>query len=109
MGVNKGAKDIKSRRRKRSLLHRLSEMLDMPPQVIPNCSETVITLSENMSLSISSCKKIMRYDEDAISLLFGKYTLDLTGERLSLRSCRDGSLELTGIIDSIRFDRNCKK
>lgn len=39
-----------------------------------------------------------------IRLSLGKYELEVTGRDLSLKSCLNKSLELTGIIDSVSFD-----
>jgi hypothetical protein len=91
-------------RRKRSFSQRFLESVDLPQSVSPFIPETVITISENMTLNVSSCKKILCYREDMIRLSLGKYELEVTGRDLSLKSCLNKSLELTGIIDSVSFD-----
>ena len=91
-------------RRKRSFFQRFLESVDLPQSVSPFIPETVITISENMTLNVSSCKKILCYREDMIRLSLGKYELEVTGRDLSLKSCLNKSLELTGIIDSVSFD-----
>lgn len=91
-------------RRKRSFSQRFLESVDLPQSVSPFIPETVITISDNMTLNVSSCKKILCYREDMIRLSLGKYELEVTGRGLSLKSCLNKSLELTGIIDSVGFD-----
>ena len=91
-------------RRKRSFSQRFLESVDLSQSVSPFIPETVITISENMTLNVSSCKKILCYREDMIRLSLGKYELEVTGRDLSLKSCLNKSLELTGIIDSVSFD-----
>lgn len=81
---------------------------ELPPGAAPLSSETVITLSDNMSLTVSACKKIMLYRDDIIRMRVGRYIMELRGHGMTLRNRFDRNLELTGIIESVQF-MNCKK
>lgn len=82
---------------------RIFDAMDMPVNADPFAPETVISISDNMTLSISKCKKILLYHEDLVRLRIGKYILEARGRCFSLKSGQGGCLELDGIIDSVEF------
>lgn len=88
---------------KQSFLRKLLISSELPPGADPFSSETVITISDNMSLTVSACKKIMLYRDDIIRMCVGRYIMELRGQGMTLRNRFDRSLELTGIIESVRF------
>ena len=93
---------------KQSFLRKLLISSELPPGADPFSSETVITLSDNMSLTVSACKKIILYRDDIIRMRVGRYIMELRGQGMTLKNRFDRSLELTGIIESVQFV-SCKK
>lgn len=87
--------------RKRGLLSRLSQALQLPREVLPGSFGLV--LSGREELLVRGCKKILTYGPDCITLALPHACLAVYGEGLFCSAFGGGSVTLGGHIQKIEL------
>ena len=90
-------------RRKRGLIARFGERLDIPREILPGGFSLV--LSGTRELTVSGCGRILEYSDARISLLVGKKILRVAGSNLLCAAFGGGSVTVTGEIAALLFEK----
>ena len=81
------------------LAHRICEKLDLPEDVIRNCSH--IEIVSNCCAMVDGCKSVMEYDDTVIKLNLGKNSVKFTGCDLTIKSLSLEQAMIEGTILSM--------
>ena len=90
-------------RRKRGLLGRFGERLDIPREMLPGGFSLV--LSGTRELTVNGCGRILEYTDARISLRVGKKILRVAGKDLLCAAFGGGSVTVTGEIAALVFEK----
>ena len=55
------------------------------------------------SVIVRGCRRIIRYTTESVVLRVHKYTVEITGKRLTCISYLAGAVSVEGIVDSVGF------
>ena len=88
-------------RKKKELLARIGERLDIPREALPGGFG--LTLSGQNELTVRGCRRILHYGEDCIRLSLGKTVLSVMGEGLLCTAFGGGTVTVGGHICGILF------
>ena len=83
------------------LAHRICEKLELPEDVVRNCSH--IELVSNCCAMVDGCKSVMEYDDTVIKLNLGKNSVKFTGSGLTIKSLSLEQAAIEGNIISMEF------
>lgn len=89
----------KKKEEARSLYERMQAL-----SIAPNGGASQIQINENRDILIESCAGILRYDENEVKVLSGKWLLTLTGIDLSMQGYGTNGLMVRGELHSITFE-----
>ena len=78
---------------------RAVEILDFPPNVLPGSYK--FELFGSSEALVSSCRGIIRYSTDEITLKVAGGRMKISGRGLVMRSCNGRSLRISGEILSV--------
>ena len=81
---------------------KLSEKLELPEDALSNCSRLQII---GNSAILCSCKKILKYKSEEISVLTKDGIVAFCGEHLKCMYFFEGTIELCGEINCVRFEK----
>lgn len=93
----------KKRKRSKKLYEILSEICEIPQDIIANIP--VFTIRGTHEIEISGCNGILTYDSNhvIVSLGNGKETFCVCGEELTLSDFRERILYIRGTVRSVTF------
>ena len=83
------------------LAHRICERLELPEDVLRNCSH--IELISNCCAMVDGCKSVMEYDDTRINLNIGKNSVSFVGYGLTIKSLSLEQAMIEGTIISMEF------
>ncbi len=84
---------------KKTKRERLSQMLDVPLDVVADVPR--FTLNDNRELSIENYKSIEGYEKTEILLRCKQYQIRIQGENLEIIAITDEEIVIHGIISSL--------
>ncbi len=84
---------------KKTKRERLSQMLDVPLDVVADVPR--FTLNDNRELSIENYKSIEGYEKTEIVLRAKQYRIRILGENLEIMAITDQEIVIHGIITSL--------
>lgn len=79
----------------------MQKMNTLPQDVIRGVA--IITLMGRNSLHIENFKSIIEYDENIIKMRAKDSIITVTGERLKVKSFNCEEINITGIINEVKF------
>lgn len=83
------------------LAHRICEKLELPEDVIRNCSH--IEIVSNCCAMVEGCKSVLEYDDTVIKLNLGKTSVTFFGSDMTIKSLALEQAMIEGTILSMEF------
>jgi len=91
----------KSQEPKVSLKEKMSELLELPKDIVLNVPK--LTMVGNKDLLIENFKGIIEYDNDRIRINTNSGIIKITGEGLEIKEITSEDLMVNGYISSLEF------
>ena len=106
MAVKKSSRSKKSKKAepKKSLKQKMTEMLELPKEVVLNIPK--LTMLGNSDLMIQNYKGVFEYEENRIKINTGAGIIKIAGQSLSIKEITSEDIMVIGKIESLEFLKN---
>ena len=79
----------------------LARDYDIPPELLHG--GCFIEIRGRNSVAVRGCKRIIKYSNEKIVLRMSRYSITVTGKKLTCLTYFSGAISVEGIIDSLNF------
>ena len=81
---------------------KISENLELPQEVFGDVS--TVTVKSNNEITVTSCKSILKYEEEELYMQLSDITLKIFGHDLILKTYFGNNIYITGDFYRIEFE-----